>query len=195
MFKPLRFAVLLAGVTLAVSAWAQPAPEDDQDQSGEQQSAPAADPPTRVARLAYLRGAVSFVPAGENDWVEAQLNRPLITGDKLWTDRDSRAELNIGASAIRIDEQTSFDFLNLDDQTAQIELTQGALNLRVRRLYENQTYEIDTPTLAFVVSHVGEYRVTVAPDGQSTTVDVLSGDGDAYGEGGARFRIEQGQSV
>jgi hypothetical protein len=195
MFKPLRFAVLLAGVTLAVSAWAQPAPEDDQDQSGDQQAAPAADPPTRVARLAYLNGDVSFVPAGENDWVEAQLNRPLITGDKLWTDRGSRAELNIGEASLRIDQNTSFDFLNLDDNVAQVELTQGSLNLHVRRLYDNQTYEIDTPTLAFVVNRVGDFRIDVLPNGQSTVVTVQQGAGDAYGEGGARFRIEEGQSV
>ncbi len=31
----------------------------------------AADPPSRVARLGYMTGAVSFSPAGENDWVQA----------------------------------------------------------------------------------------------------------------------------
>ena len=194
MFKPLRFAVLLAGATLAFSAWAQPAPEDDSDQSGEQ-AGPTADPPTRVARLAYLNGEVSFVPAGENDWVEAQLNRPLITGDKLWTDRGSRAELNIGEASLRIDQNTSFDFLNLDDKVAQVELTQGSLYLHVRRLYDDQTYEIDTPTLAFVVNRVGDFRIDVLPNGQSTVVTVQQGAGEAYGEGGARFRIEEGQSV
>src|SRR5882724_4420055 len=184
MFRPIRFAVLLAGVTLAFSALAQPAPDNQ-----------TADPPTRVARLALIRGDVSFVPAGENDWVQAQLNRPLITGDKLWTDRNSRTELEIGSSTIRMDENTSFDFLNLDDKTAQVELTQGTLNLRVRRLYDEQTYEIDTPTLAFVVNRVGEYRVTVEPNGQATTVSVFHGGGDTYGEGNARFRVEEGQSV
>jgi hypothetical protein len=194
MFKPIRFAVLLAGVTLAVSVWAQPAPDDGTDryQSNQGQTA---DPPTRVARLAFIRGDVSFVPAGENDWVQAQLNRPLITGDKLWTDRNSRTELEIGSSTIRMDQNTSFDFLNLDDKTAQVELTQGTLNLRVRRLYDNQTYEIDTPTLAFVVNRVGEYRVTVEADGRATTVSVFHGGGDTYGEGNARFRVEEGQSV
>src|SRR3982751_6911863 len=98
MFKPNRFAVLLAGVTLAVAAWAQAPDENDQ-----------ADPPSRVARLSYIHGDVSFVPAGENDWVQAQLNRPLVTGDKLWTDRGSRAELNIGEASLRIDQHTSFD--------------------------------------------------------------------------------------
>ena len=194
MLKYLRIALLSMGALFAFTAMAQPGPGPGPDDDA-QSSADQPDPPSRVGRLSFVRGAVSFVPAGENDWVEAQVNRPLITGDKLWTDHDSRAELEIGSSAIRIDEQTSFDFLNLDDQTAQVELTQGSLNLRVRRLYDNQVYEIDTPTLAFVINRVGEFRVTVAQDGQATTVSVLHGGGDAYGENDARFRIEEGQSV
>jgi hypothetical protein len=184
MFKTHRFAVLLAGVTLAVAAWAQPASEGEQG-----------DPPSRVARLSYLHGDVSFVPAGENDWVEAQLNRPLVTGDKLFADGGARAALEIGAASVRMDQNSNFDFLNLDDNNAQMELTQGSLNMRVRRLYDGQNYEIDTPTLAFVVSRVGEFRVDVAGNGQGTTVTVISGGGDVYGEGGARFRVEEGQSV
>ena len=155
----IRTALLFLGALFALGAWAQPVqdePPNGAPDQGDQADQP--DPPSRVARLSFIRGAVSFVPAGENDWVEAQVNRPLITGDKLWTDHGSRAELEIGASAIRIDEETSFDFLNLDDQTAQIELTQGAMNLRVRRLYDNQVYEIDTPTLAFVINRVGGDR-------------------------------------
>jgi len=181
MFRPIRFAVLLAGVTFAFAAFAQ---EGD-----------SADPPSRVARLSYIHGDVSFVPAGENDWVQAQLNRPLVTGDKLFADRGSRAALEIGAASIRMDQNSNFDFLNLDDNNAQMELTQGALNLRIRRLYDGQNYEIDTPTLAFVASRVGEFRVDVQGNGQGTTVTVLSGGGDVYGEGGARFRVEEGQSV
>jgi FecR protein len=196
MFKPIRFAALIAGMTLGFSVMAQPAP--DQPPPGQpppDSGAPQADPPTRVARLSFLSGDVSFVPAGENDWVEAQMNRPLITGDKLWTDKNSRTELEIGSSTLRMDQQTSFDFLNLDDKTAQVELTQGTLNLRVRRLYDDQGYEIDTPTLAFVINRVGEYRVDVLGNGQATVVTVLHGGGDTYGEGGARFRVEEGQSV
>jgi len=184
MFKPNRFAVLLAGVTLAFAAWAQPGNDDDQ-----------ADPPSRVARLSYIHGDVSFVPAGENDWVEAHLNRPLVTGDKLFTDGGARAALEIGSASIRMDQNTNFDFLNLDDNNAQMELTEGAVNLRVRRLYDGQNYEIDTPTLAFVANRVGEFRVDVRGNGQGTVVTVLSGGGDVYGEGGARFRVDEGQSV
>ncbi len=182
MFRLSRFAVLLAGLGLAFAALAQ-------------DNGTPVDPPGRVARLSYIQGDVSFVPAGENDWVQAQLNRPLITGDKLWTDRGSRASLEIGAATVRMDQSTSFDFLNLTDSAAQMELTQGTLNLRVRRLYDGQSYEIDTPTLAFVVNRVGEFRIDAEPNGQSTVVTVLSGGGDVYGEGGARFAVNEGQSV
>ena len=40
-----------------------------------------ADPPSRVARLGYAAGAVSFSPGGEADWVQAAVNRPLTTGE------------------------------------------------------------------------------------------------------------------
>ncbi len=153
------------------------------------------DPSSRVARLSYVRGAVSFVPAGENDWVEAVVNRPLISGDRLWTDRGARAELQVGTAAIRLDEQSSFDFLNLNDTTAQIELTQGTLNLRIRHLLDGEVYEVDTPTLAFTATRGGEYRIDVGPNGDTTTVTVFSGAGEAYGEAGARFRIEEDESV
>ena len=53
----------------------------------------AADPPARVARLANIGGAVSFSPAGEEEWTYATPNRPLITGDRVWADAGARAEL------------------------------------------------------------------------------------------------------
>ena len=35
------------------------------------------DPPGRVARLSFVQGAVSLQPAGQQDWITAELNRPL----------------------------------------------------------------------------------------------------------------------
>src|ERR1700730_11048151 len=60
------------------------------------------DPPSRVARLSYARGNVSFEPAGTEVWVSAVVNRPITTGDKLWSDNGAKAELNIGSAAIRL---------------------------------------------------------------------------------------------
>jgi hypothetical protein len=153
-----------------------------------------ADPPGRVARLSHVSGDVSMQPSGIDEWSEARINRPLITGDSLYSDRASRAELEVGSATIRLDERTSFSLLNLDDDAAQLELTAGTLNLRVRNVYEGQTYEIDTPTLALVIYNAGEYRIDVAPDGGSTMVSVLDGGADVYGQDNRSFRVREGES-
>src|SRR5271165_623908 len=110
------------------------------------------DPSGRVARIRYLQGAVSFQPAGETDWVAAVTNRPMTTGDQLWADAGSRAEVQIGSAMIRVDANTGFSFLNLDDRTVQIQLTDGTLNLRVQRLARDEVFEVDTPNQAFTVN-------------------------------------------
>ena len=79
------------------------------------------DPPGRVARLNLIQGSVSFQPAGTQDWVEADPNRPLTTGDQLWADQDSRGELHVGSTAIRISDHTGLSILNLTDNVVQIQ--------------------------------------------------------------------------
>ena len=61
-----------------------------------------AEPPLRAARLGLISGAVSFSPGGQTDWVQAVMNRPLTTGDRLWADANSRAELQLGGASIRL---------------------------------------------------------------------------------------------
>ena len=94
----------------------------------------AADPPSRVARLGYMAGAVSFSPAGENDWVRATLNRPLGPGDRLWTDTDgrARAEIQVGGAMIRMAGGTSLAVLNLDDRITPLDESMRALDDLVR---------------------------------------------------------------
>lgn len=164
----LRAIAFVAGVAmLAFSGWA------------------SADPPSRVARLGYTTGAVSFSPAGENDWDQATINRPLTTGDRLWTDAGARAEIQVGGAMIRMNGATSVSILNLDDRIAQLQLTQGTLNVRVRRLEPNQVFEVDTPNLALTLRQPGEYRIAVDPDGNVTDIIMRKGQGEVYGEGAA----------
>jgi hypothetical protein len=145
----------------------------------------SADPPDRVARLSYLDGSVSFEPAGLEEWVPATRNYPLTTGDHLWTDRDSRAELRTDFGALRLGPETEVSFLNLDDRTAQIRLAQGSLNLGVRDLGEDGEIEVATPNGAVTLLRPGEYRVDVNPDGQETTVTVRRGEAEFTAAGSA----------
>jgi hypothetical protein len=151
------------------------------------------DPPTRIARVAYTQGAVSFQPAGTQDWVEAPLNRPLTTGDAVWLDQDSRAELELDGSNLRLSSATELSFVNLDNDVTQVQLTSGTLLLRVRRLDDNETYEIDTPNLAFSVLRPGLYRISVDPSNNTTAVVVRSGQGEVTGNGAA-YTMRNGDS-
>src|SRR5262249_49993330 len=103
---------LLFAVVLALCLIGVPARAADGD-----------DPSSRAARLSYSSGAVSFEPAGTEDWVDAVVNRPMTVGDKLWADQNSRAEVRIDAYALRLGPQTGFSFLNLDDNVVQVRLT------------------------------------------------------------------------
>jgi hypothetical protein len=170
--------MVLSALFLPIRAAAQDDPQDD--------------PPTRVARLGYLEGSVSFQPAGEDDWVQAVPNRPMTTGDKLWADKDSRAELQLGSAVIRLSENTGVSFLNLDDHTVQIQLSSGSVNVRVRRLGDQDDFEVDTPNLAFTVSQPGSYRLDASEDGTYTIVSLRNGGGQATGNG-QTYTLHAGQ--
>lgn len=152
------------------------------------------DPPTRVARLSHTDGAVSFNPAGTDDWVAAVINRPMTTGDKLWSDAGSRAELHIGSASLRVGSTTGFNFLNLTDHVAQMQITEGTLRVRVKRLDEDETFEIDTPNLAFSILRPGTYRISVNETGDTTIVTVHGGEGEVTG-GGQAYSIHANQTA
>ncbi|HTT23505.1 MAG TPA: DUF6600 domain-containing protein [Candidatus Sulfotelmatobacter sp.] len=177
-------AALACVLQLSTTAMAQD--NDDQDQS--------LDPPDRVARLNYSQGSISFRPAGEDDWVTAVPNRPMVTGDDLWADENSRAEVHIGSTAIRLGAQTGITFLALDDNTTQIRLAQGSLIVRVRHVDDDDSYEIDTPNIAFTLLQPGEYRVDVSQDGSRTDVTTWHGRGNVTG-GGLSYSVLAGQSA
>ena len=187
--------VILLGAVAAAQAQSAPPPVDTGNAS-----APAAaaqdggDPPTRVARLNYFEGPVTYEPAGATDWSYASLNRPLTTGDQVWVDDKGRSELHIGSTAVRMDALTSLDLVNLSDSIAQLKVLQGTMEVRIRAVDPGSSYEIDTPNLALQITTPGIYRVDVAADGSSTTVSVRDGSATAYGNGGSA-QIEANQRI
>jgi hypothetical protein len=163
-------------------------PNQDQDQDQTQ------DPPGRVARLNFSQGSISFRPAGEDDWVAGVPNRPMVSGDDLWADEDSRAEVHVGSAAIRLGAKTGITFLTLDDHTTQIRLAEGSLIVRVRHVDDDDSYEIDTPNIAFSLLQPGEYRVDVSEDGSQSITTVWHGRGRVTG-GGFNYTVVANQSA
>ena len=170
----LKWMSLVSVALVALLFVAERAAADDDD-----------DPPSRVARLAYASGNVSFNPAGTDDWVAAVVNRPMTTGDKLWSDDGSRAELHLDSAVLRLSDHTGFSFLNLSDEVTQLRLTEGTLYIRLRRLGDDETFEVDTPNLAFSILRPGRYRINVNEAGDATVVTVRDGQGEVTGGGSA----------
>ncbi|HZS58970.1 MAG TPA: DUF6600 domain-containing protein [Gemmatimonadaceae bacterium] len=143
--------------------------------SGVTASAQDQDPPTRAGRLAMFQGAVSIRPASDTEWAAAQPNRPLTTGDRVWTDTNARAEVQVGSTRLRLSSGTEMDIANLDDNTLQVSIPQGTLTARVPRLENGDADEIDTPNAAIGIGQAGNYRIDISPDGNSSTIKVFSG--------------------
>lgn len=165
-----------------------------------------ADPSGRVAYLSDSRGDVSYSPAGEEDWLQVERNRPVIRGDRVWTDAGARAELQVGGAVLRLGSDTSFRLLELNDGIAHVEMTQGTLFLRIRRSYPGQTYEVATPNMVFIFRRAGRYRIDVdassddgtydepGSSGGETRVIVWEGAGEVQGED-ERFPLRAGDAI
>ncbi|HYL62899.1 MAG TPA: DUF6600 domain-containing protein [Candidatus Methylomirabilis sp.] len=151
-----------------------------------------ADPPSRVARISYIDGSVSLQPGGAGDWGSAQLNRPVTIGDKLWSDKDSRVELETGIVTIHLGSMTALSFLNLDQNITQMRLAEGSMNFRVREMREGDIYEVDTPNLSFTVKQAGAFRIDVDENGDNTGITVIRGAGQVTASG-QTYDIQPGQ--
>ncbi len=176
-----RQAVLLLGLAALLNFVAPSAKADEQR-----------DPPTRVARISFVDGSVSFQPGGEGDWGDAAKNRPVTVGDKIWVDKDSRAELQAGQASIHLGSMTALSFLNLDQNIIQMRLAEGSLNFRVRELREGDTYEVDAPNLAFIVKQAGAFRIDVTETGDASRLTVLRGEGEVAA-GGKTYPVHAGE--
>jgi len=152
------------------------------------------NPPSRVARISYLDGSVSMQPGGTGDWGSAALNRPVTIGDKIWTDQNSRMELQAGAANIHLGSMTALSFLNLDENITQMRLAEGQLNFRVRELRQGDVYEVDTPNAAFTVSEAGAFRINVGENGDSTSITVIRGQGEVAAAG-QTYPVNAGQTA
>lgn len=175
MRKATSIGLLLAA--MAVSAWAD-----------------AGDPPSRVARLNLLLGPVSFRPDSVEDWAPATLNYPLTTGDHLWTEAGSKAELHVGSTAIRMGGETAMSILNLDDRIVQLSVTGGSVDVHIRYMGDDESFEVDTPNVAISLLRPGDYRISADGDQNMTFAVVRGGEAEVTG-GGAAFAIRPGESA
>jgi hypothetical protein len=144
--------VILAMSMANFFAWAEP--EDDSY--------------TRIARISYMEGPVSFQNTSDVDWTAAAVNLPLQLGDRIYTGPQGRAEIEFDeGSVLRLAESTDIQFLSLKEEIIQIRILTGLSSLTVASSIE---FEMDTPAAAFIVLSNGSYRFDTKDNGDTDAI-------------------------
>jgi len=124
-----------------------------------------ADPPGRVGRIAQADGTVWLFDDDQGEWIQARRNRPVTEGDRVSTERGSRAEIQVGAATLRIDGGTEIEFVQLDDSRVRMTLRGGSVALRMRGGDSAREFAIATREGRFEPLRAGRYRVDARDDG------------------------------
>lgn len=118
-----------------------------------------ADPPGRAGRLSLLDGEVALRRAAGSQWERAAINWPLTRGDVLATEADAKAEVRIGSTVLRLDEDTEVEVVELDDERIRLRLEAGNLYVRVRSEDPAAAVSIETADGVVTAAEPGAYRV------------------------------------
>ncbi len=184
-------ALLLAAVSLVLAQGR----DEYGNVQGSNQSGDAGDVQQTVARISYIEGSVSYARGDDPDnWQAADRNVPVTVGDRVYTGDRSRLELQVqGGAAIRLGAQTDLAALNLTDDTRQFSVNSGVASFRIRRLAQNEVFEIDTPNAAITIEQPGDYRLDVDQDGNSR-FSVRRGSATAAA-GGGQVPLQSGDEI
>ena len=144
-----------------------------------------ADPPGRVGRVSFLGGTVAFFAGDEEGWRPALINFPVTSENSLWTEANGRAEVRIGATAVRLEQNSVLDFQRVTDDNTLIFLQRGAVNLRIREFNRGDIYLVATPEGKIFLRAAGRYRVDADDERNESRITVFSGRARIDANGGA----------
>jgi hypothetical protein len=140
-------------------------------------------PPARVGRVSFVSGNLAFHTAGQTEWSAAAVNYPAATGASLWTDAETRAEIQIAPDTIDIASGTELDVVELDERVTRFSVPQGRIILHLRGLDQGQSAEIDIPRGAIQLQQPGYYDVDAGAQDQPARVAVFDGRAQFLGNG------------
>ena len=172
-------AILILAAFGAVNAVAQddgsqgPPPPQAQQQS---QGAQGVDVSPGVARVSMTQGDVSTQRGDSGEWAAAVLNAPIVTGDKISTGDNARAEVQLDyANILRLGDRAQATIANITRDQIQVQIGEGIANYDVFK-GNDANAEIDTPNVAIRPDHSGASFRVIVNSNDETEVLVRRGD-------------------
>ena len=126
------------------------------------------DVKARVVRVSLIGGDVNLKRNGNQDWEPLRLNYPLVEGDTVATDNDSRLEIQIDArNFVRLAANSTLRIVTLRDEGIALSVVEGTATLRLAKFdRKNEYFEIDAPRTTMAAEKEGSYRIDVPRDGR-----------------------------
>ena len=126
------------------------------------------DVKARVVRISLITGEVNLKRNGNSDWERARLNYPLVEGDTIATDKESRMEIQIDArNFVRLAPGTALRIVTLRDEGIALSVLEGTAVVRLLKFDKDKEYfEVDAPRTTLAAEKPGLYRIDVPRDGR-----------------------------
>lgn len=151
------------------------------------------DPPSRVGRLAFVDGTVSFHDDEETGWSKAVVNTPLTTGDALWTEPNARSEISVAGTRIRMEGGTELGIAQLDESQVRLQMPQGRIDVKTFAMEPSQPYQIQTPRGTITLQQQGDYYVEAGTTEDPTRLGVRAGAAQIEGLDGKVLAVRAGE--
>ncbi|MFZ1087519.1 MAG: DUF6600 domain-containing protein [Terracidiphilus sp.] len=154
------------------------------------------DPPAQAGRLSYISGNVSIQQVGSDDWGQALPNLPFGPGDRVVTEGDGRAEIQVGQTYFRIGPNSDVSFVDDTAYRISVGLAQGSIHIHCFGLWPGQRIGVNTPSGGGGVDTAGEeLRVDVLPSEGAAIFTNLGAQAFAGGPGIGGITISTGQAL
>jgi hypothetical protein len=137
--------------------------------------------------LAFAQGTVSFHDREQPGWIPAVVNRPLTSGDAIWTEPNARSEISLAGTRIRMEGASQLDMLAIDDSQTRLQLDQGRIDVKSFAMDRNQPYQVLTPRGTVSLQQQGDYYMEAGSTQDPTRLGVRAG--------AAEFQALNGQMV
>ena len=153
------------------------------------------DPPPEAGRISYISGNVSVQPAASDQWGQAYPNLPVGPGDRIFTDSDGRAEIQLGQTYVRVGPNTDVTLVDASQFDINFGVAQGSIRLHSFGLWPRQLLDVSTPNGNAEFGQQGDLRVDVMPENGATVFTNLGQFADITAAGDFRQELDYGQSL
>ncbi len=153
------------------------------------------DPTAQAGRLSAVIGTVSVQPAGVDAWGQAYPNLPLGPGDRIFTDADGFAEIQVGLNWVHIGHNSDVTFVDSTPNAITFGLAQGAVHVYTVNLWAGQSLNVSSPNGNASIYQGGQFRVEALPSDGATLFTNYYGDVAVSGAGGFNQPLNAEQSL